>query len=449
MKPTFFEPAMAALLLCTSLPALAQVNWPNGPAPCDNSASLQLCIDSQADGAVIEINANSIALSNDIDVDQNLTIRAASGFTPVFEEPTSWVFENDSGPVSVAIEGLTFDRLEIEARQSDGDSTLDFAFRNNDVRDVFGRGIEIIGSGESGSEPIGFMIEENVIRAFEHDGNVVRVFSAWTTGNEGLVRNNRFESSDVNFGSVLNFNGPIGRLTDMTVDVIGNFFGGDSYSAGVIFRYEELGELNGRVINNVLLNQSGVGFIPMTLGVIAQNTSSEGEVWILNNTLVDNEQGIVVLTSDEPDVRTFIFNNVVASSAATNFLVDENSVVSNDYNLGFDAGLPDPFIPGPNFIEADPLFFTNTDPQLQAGSPAIDSGDSSVVPVDILTDFAGNDRIQGAGVDRGAYEFEFVLPESVPVPTLNAAGLIMLILICLVLGLVFGRRQDAVRNLEL
>ena len=438
MKNVTWNITLAGLLvLCTSLPALAQVNWPNAPAPCDNPASLQLCIDSQPDGAIIEINANSIAPINDLSVDQNLTIRAAVGFSPVFELPVVWNFQNDSGPVTVTVEGLTFAGLELEVDHSNGDEPFDFAFRNNEVQEVAGRGIRIVGSSESASEPIRFVIEDNVIRAFNRFSSVVTVFSTWTSGNEGLVRNNLFEAVNILDGAVLDFNGPIGQLTDMTVDVIGNRFEGQRYDVAVLMDSNEGGRLDSRIINNLLFDQECGENMTAALVVEPSDSTAQGDTWIINNTLVDNVSGIDIRTQSAPDVRTFIYNNIVANSIEQNFRVVPGSVVVADYNLGFAPGVPDEFAPGPNFIDADPLFIANADPQLQAGSPAIDSGDSSVVPVDIVSDFAGNGRILGVRVDRGAFEWVQPFPESVAVPTLNNVGRITLALFFLLLAFFF------------
>jgi hypothetical protein len=65
-------------------------------------------------------------------------------------------------------------------------------------------------------------------------------------------------------------------------------------------------------------------------------------------------------------------------------------------------------------IHLDPLFFDagNGNYHLQAGSPCIDAGDSSLVPEGITTDLDGNPRILDgnsdgtATVDIGAYEYQ-------------------------------------------
>jgi len=58
---------------------------------------------------------------------------------------------------------------------------------------------------------------------------------------------------------------------------------------------------------------------------------------------------------------------------------------------------------GDGNINLAPLF-SDADGRLSADSPCIDAGDSASVPADVTVDLDGNPRIQGAGVDMGAYE---------------------------------------------
>lgn len=61
---------------------------------------------------------------------------------------------------------------------------------------------------------------------------------------------------------------------------------------------------------------------------------------------------------------------------------------------------------GGDYFSAWPEFmnFPNHDYRLANGSPCIDRGDASWLPESIHEDFAGNPRIQGGGVDIGAFE---------------------------------------------
>jgi len=92
--------------------------------------------------------------------------------------------------------------------------------------------------------------------------------------------------------------------------------------------------------------------------------------------------------------------------------------LSEDYNLLFNAPLGATLPAGAHNLTGDPQFAdpANNNFQPRISSPAIDSGDKSILPADILTDLGNLFRFidvpgvlnTGAGtppVDRGAYEF--------------------------------------------
>jgi len=101
-----------------------------------------------------------------------------------------------------------------------------------------------------------------------------------------------------------------------------------------------------------------------------------------------------------------------------------------DTDLGDDGG---------GNIDENPLFVDaigmdniagtmDDDLRLQTGSPAIDAGDNSLVPLGVTTDLDGNPRIvDGDGdttetVDMGAYEFQLVPPTSTPTDSPTATS---------------------------
>src|SRR5690606_25811926 len=59
---------------------------------------------------------------------------------------------------------------------------------------------------------------------------------------------------------------------------------------------------------------------------------------------------------------------------------------------------------------------------LLAGSPAINSGSNALVPVGLTLDQAGNARIQGGTVDRGAFETDTPAPAVVVTETDGATS---------------------------
>ncbi len=103
-----------------------------------------------------------------------------------------------------------------------------------------------------------------------------------------------------------------------------------------------------------------------------------------------------------------IYNsNLYSGTPVTSYSLIAGSGGSGSWytSLGKDGG---------NNLDIDPLFVnpiaatsaptTTGDYRLQAGSPAIDVGDNSLLPTGVTTDLDGNTRIVNGTVDLGAYE---------------------------------------------
>ena len=125
---------------------------------------------------------------------------------------------------------------------------------------------------------------------------------------------------------------------------------------------------------------------------------------IANNTFVDPERNYVVVIRDAHHENTRFVNNVVVGSSLAN-VGNSSGGISFSHNLW--SQTPPSVVIGPGDVVGDPLLAWGTGTpvpewfQLRAGSPAIDAG---LALPEVLADFAGTARPQGAGYDVGAWE---------------------------------------------
>jgi hypothetical protein len=180
----------------------------------------------------------------------------------------------------------------------------------------------------------------------------------------------------------------------------------------------------GRIESNVFVDnvatddQLGTG--GWGAGVLLQlRGDASGDLRVLNNTFVDNhatpglypDGGGAVAVWGVPmglgfTDKVVIANNVMAdnsSAIALNLLtsvgvreLDSNLLFQND-NVNLAPSASD-FVADPVFVDAPAEDF-----RLQSWSPAIDSGSATLLPAETL-DAAGESRVEGVRVDRGAYE---------------------------------------------
>ena len=159
-------------------------------------------------------------------------------------------------------------------------------------------------------------------------------------------------------------------------------------------------------------------------------TSTLTNVTFAGNSATGNGGGIFNAIDSDPMIQNCIFWNNSAGVAGDQILTTtggldsptfQNSLVQGsggsgawDTDLGDDGG--GNIDENPLFVDADGMDnmpgTTDDNPRLQTGSPAIDAGDDSLVPVGVTTDLDGNPRIvdgdgdMTATVDMGAYEFQ-------------------------------------------
>ena len=128
---------------------------------------------------------------------------------------------------------------------------------------------------------------------------------------------------------------------------------------------------------------------------------------ILNSTfLYERRPGNIYEGFIRPESDTFLMSNTIITDSLTKWSILANFLSNNSFGF-FDCNDQFPeVICGPgNLSGLDPLFrdTANGDFSLLPCSPLINSG-SNLAAAGILTDLAGNPRIQGGTVDIGAYE---------------------------------------------
>lgn len=139
----------------------------------------------------------------------------------------------------------------------------------------------------------------------------------------------------------------------------------------------------------------------------------------VNCTFADNDAtnfGGVATTDGNPNSpsRPTFKNCILWGNTAATYDISSTDVPA-EAELTFDNCLIQSGACGPetggntvctNIFTANPLFVSNNDFRLQAGSPALDMGVNAYLPTGSTEDLDGNTRIMGGTVDLGCFEFD-------------------------------------------
>jgi hypothetical protein len=421
------SPLAAAASLAGPLPA-ARADfpilrlWPDINFPCDTT--LQACVSgaNPSDGILI---ATDGPIDESITIDKSLTLSAESGFRPLFSasHTVEAVLTGADGH-SIDIEGLWFDAGAILVNQA-ASGPLTARVAGNRLLSSFSNGTPAIELRTGGADPVGsitFELSDNTmsVPAGDHQTGI-NVESANGSDCTGRIAGNVIEMEGSSDGAAIQVSNPAGA--SLSADVIGNEILGAAFDLGIAIRQgSATGSSEVRILGNLVIGQGGEIGGP---GAVAfSGSASTLTATVVNNTVVNGEDGIQGTASGSGTVEGLVANNLVSGNSHSGIQIDSalTDTLLNRNNLVFANGI-NSFTPGPGTITDDPLFVDpHDDYHLKFGSPAIDAGDDSVVPAtDIdgkaITDLDGNARIQGSHVDIGAYE---TAPE--PAATLGTAA---------------------------
>jgi len=170
------------------------------------------------------------------------------------------------------------------------------------------------------------------------------------------------------------------------------------------YDYPNTGKVtNSQVLNNSFYdNNKNNTWVGELLVEYSENCTIKNNIFYGKNT-----QRMMIVTRLNSTGLTINYNQYYHPDGATLMKVDYEGAVYTGFSA-YQSGA------GQDAQSAfgDPLFANTATPDLniQSGSPAINAGDPAFVAGAGETDFAGNARVVGSGVDLGAYEFQMALP---------------------------------------
>jgi hypothetical protein len=400
------HPARGLLLaaaLLTALPAAGAVRRFPGGAPCNTT--VQACIDGAAPGDVVEL-ATTTPIAETLQVTKSLTLRPASGFTPVIADLHAIVLLNPAHAANtIDVEGLRLTRGFVSALQL-SEREFDVKVSGLEIDDTFNGNTAIdvdAGTAQGPLGPIGFEVSGNEITIPpEEDREIagIVVFGGPATAVHGVVRDNTIHDF---FGGEQGAIEVANAQSALDVDVVANRISGTNFNDGVIFDQFDEGQARVRMVDNLVTGQVSVAGAPAAF--VADVTSGSADVAIVNNTAANSDAGILVGGRADlgATLSGVVANNIVAHMTQSGIGIEGGFDVENESNLVFDTVL-DVFNPGPGTLHADPRFVGGGDFHLNPFSPAIDAGNAGRVPAGITTDLDGLPRVVGRGIDLGAFE---------------------------------------------
>jgi len=400
--------AFTAIALSFAAPAGAAIRtWP-GSSPCNTT--LQACLDAADAGDIVEV-ASDGPIAGPIELfRKSLTLRAAAGFTPVFEANSSTNVIDAFGAdtlVAIVIEGLTVRGGTINAYQA-GTGPFGLTIRGNTVEadglDANRTGIRLGTFGSTPTGPVNFAIVDNdvnlgflqgddisAIGIEDLPGSTIGVIDGNTVGNGGTFSTLSAIRVRNNIGSV-------------DLQVSRNSVAAVGYNGGILLIQEGSGStLDAHVFDNLVTGTVGLtGPQPGAISLIASAGALHADV--LSNTLAGNHTGFIASAAAGASIDGMLANTVVANNGTRGVVIDATIAgdFANEHNLVFGNGSND-FTPGAGTVLADPRFVGAQDFRLRGNSPARDAG-NTVLAAGISVDLGGASRVFGPAVDIGAWE---------------------------------------------
>ncbi len=386
--------------------------WPESSGAC--STTLQACINAAAPGDSVVIGEDDpladgyTAVNESILINKSLTLTAAAGVDAVFGSGDSVsVVSPATGAMTVDISRLTLRHGHLRiAHSSDTESSYFLSRIRMDESDA-----------AAGDCAIRFTDTGGGIAHFSLGDSDLR-FREPAPARGGVCAEDAGGTRYVNYfrNRVRVENGSLLRALTVTgtgaggVTIANNTVTGSGFASGISISQNAGSPANTiDVLSNTVMGQASPGSESAIRAGISQST-----LRLNNNTVVHNQNGILVARFDASGSSARVANNLVAFNGISGLVVfdEAGGWITNDYNLVYGNGA-DGFTPGPNTETDDPLLVSRWNPRPRSlSSPLVDHGNNADVPVSpfgVGFDADGEPRIIASTVDVGAYELQLDL----------------------------------------
>ena len=411
-------------LVAMAVPAWSATLTYPGAAPCNTT--LQACITGAASGDVVEIATNT-PIDEDLAINKSLTLQPAAGFAPTIGGGATFRVVNFSNlGSSGSAETLLIERLSFSLAQV--------------------RGFVSQGSGHS------ITIRDNVIFLEIDHNNTPAIEIDTRVALTGVISGNRITS--IGQGIRLWAITPAPQAVDYTVErnVIDTSLPAQSNN-GISLDFRGQGSYAARIFSNVLDRVGGCNCggnaglsllvleTPQVVASITNNTVSGTQTANGFNFRVDDPAATLTIN---------LFNNIATFGEGRGFdflnLGGGPITLLADQNDSFGNADPDEFagLPTGTVLHKLPQFVNASagDLRLLPTSPLINSGVNAPSGGTSTLDAAGAPRLQGVGIDVGAYEQAIRVVVSTPVPVVGPGGLATLAILLLGGALLALRRRE-------
>ena len=422
---------VASLALASLCPA-AVLTYP-AAAPCNTT--LQACVNAASSGDTVQLATNSL-ISEFVTIPVSLTIEPAAGFTPSVQGLFAAVTSTDLSLTVQNLAGLNTLRTVL----APGGGNLNLQVLNNVINaSGFNGAVEVeAGNGTAGTYGLAtVLVRDNTISqdsgGFGSCTDAIAIIGVPASFDATIVHNDITVNNLSQCGGV---DAVIGAGATATAVIDRNLVHGADFDLGIEVRNfganvgNPGGLITAQVSNNLVWGQNGNTGAPAGLVVSADGNNASIAVQVVNNTVADGRIGVLVSARTDlgANITGGLFNNIVAFNSQAGIEIDSGlSGFINSHNLVF-SNVTEFFAPGPNTINADPLFTNRAahDYTLSFGSLGVNTGLDSALPASFTLDLAGNPRRVGV-IDRGAYESSFAsLVPTLIVPTLEPGALVAL-----------------------